>query len=284
MKLSNNLDEAILQAKDFLKDKKNIQVNLTVKQNNFPFDTSTIFIRKVNPERIERLKNELIQRFPEKEFDEITMEVSKIAVRKAKCPNCEREMRSNELTRHLKSCVKGNYCPICRKTIDGIVQEHIEQCSRRYYTCNVCGEKFNTGARRTAHEKKCKVLKGATTKTALGGLFKVIELNPNYHPDYEGVFKDEIVHVAEILRHEIKTSLKFYISVEVEISLDESTKTANFQSYATHLYKSSDFEKEVRQHFETITEKIEEYSFMGSGWTVESVSAINIMVTHMKGN
>tara|TARA_B110000046_G_C12957432_1_gene382966 strand:+ start:57 stop:902 length:846 start_codon:yes stop_codon:yes gene_type:complete len=281
MKLSTDLDQAVLDAKDILKDRTNVQVKFIIRKNNIESDSSTIYIRKINPGRIEKLKNELEKKFPDGVFDEISVVITKIPIRKVKCPNCSKEMQTSKLTRHLKSCIKGNYCPICQKAIDGIVTKHIEQCSKRYYTCNVCGGSFNTGARRTAHEKKCKVVKEATTQTALGGLFKIIEIIPPSSPDYEGVLEDQTAHIADILEHEIGTTLKFFISLEVEISLDGESKIANFQSRATHLTKTMNFDLQIKQHNEILIEKIETYTCMGSSWEVENINTINIMVTHL---
>ena len=59
MKLSKNLDQAILDAKEIMKDKKNVQVKFTVKKNGVEVETSAIYLRKINPERIEQLKKEL---------------------------------------------------------------------------------------------------------------------------------------------------------------------------------------------------------------------------------
>ena len=281
MKLSNNLEEAIAEAKDILKDKKNIQVKFTVKSNDIEFESATIYIRKIKSKRIEQLKNELFQRFPNDNVDEVKMVISKIPVRKVKCPNCKKEMRGDNLTRHLHSCIKENYCPICQKAIDGIITKHIEECSRRYYACNVCGEKFNTGARRTAHEKKCRLANISTGETAFGGLFKIIEINPSQELDFEGVLEDEVSHIADILKIEIKTTLKFYISLEVVMDLDGETNIAHFQSRATKLYQSMDFETEVQKHIEILLNKIDEYSHQGSNWIVDHIKSINIMITHV---
>ena len=281
MKLSRNLDQATLNAKEILKDKKNVQVKFSVKRNGVEIETSAIYLRKISPERIEQLKKELIQRFPDGEFSEINMLISKIPARKAKCPNCAKIMFSYNLKRHLGTCIKGEYCPICQKDFEGELSKHIEECGVRYYTCTVCGERFNTGGRRTAHEKKCKVIKEATTQTAIGGLFKIIEIKPPPSPDYKGLLRDQTKHIADILNHEIKHTLKFYISMEVELSLDGESKIANFQSQATLLNRTMNFEEQVNTHKEVLTQKIEEYCRMGSGWEMENVNTINIMVTHI---
>ena len=182
MELSNNLDEAISQAKSHLR--MNIQVKLLVRYQGREFESSTVFIRKIVPEKLEQIRKELVMRFGTNRFEKIYMEITKL-VRKVKCPNCNKEMRSNNLFRHLKSCVK-DLCVICLKSVENL-QEHMKDCSVKYYSCKICGEKFNTGGRRTAHEKKCRVMEGTTSKEALDGLFKIIRITPQPHPNYEGV-------------------------------------------------------------------------------------------------
>ena len=121
-------------------------------------------------------------RFGTNQFEKIYMEITKL-VRKVKCPNCNKEMRSNHLFRHLKSCVK-DLCVICLKSVENL-QEHMKDCSVKYYSCKICGEKFNTGGRRTAHEKKCRVMEGTTSKEALDGLFKIIRITPQPHSNFK---------------------------------------------------------------------------------------------------
>ena len=279
--LSNNLKKAIAEAKDILKDKKNIQVKFTVKSNDIEFESATIYIRKIKSKRIEQLKNELVQRFPNGNVDEIKMLISKIPARKVKCPNCKKEMREDHLTRHLHSCIKENYCPICRKAIDGIMTKHIEECSRRYYACNFCGEKFNTGARRTVHEKKCRLANVSTKETAFGALFKIIEIKPPQEMDFEGVLEDEASHIANILEIEIKTTLRFYILLEVVLDLNGETNITQFQSRTTALNRSMDFETEVQKHIEILLNKIDEYSHRGSDCIVDHIKSINITITYV---
>ena len=276
MELSNNLDEAISQAKSHLR--RNIQVKLLVRHQGREFETSTVFIRKIVPEKLEQIRKELVMRFGTKQFEKIYMEITKL-VRKVKCPNCNKEMRSNNLFRHLKSCVK-DLCVICLKSVENL-QEHMKDCSVKYYSCKICGEKFNTGGRRTAHEKKCRVMEGATSKEALDGLFKIIRITPQPHPNYEGVLEEEANHISDILLYEIKTSLKFYISLEVRVYFEEKSQVANFQSSATTLLKSSNFIEQVRNHYEVLIEKIENYTSSTSGYNVENIEVINILITHV---
>ena len=277
MELSNNLDEAIEEAKSHLR--KNIQVKLLVKYQGKEYESSPVFIRKLVPEKMEQIRRELVMRFETKEFEKIHLEISKIPIRKAKCPNCNKEMRSNHLSRHLESCVK-NWCVICRKSAENL-EEHMKECGVRYYYCNVCGEKFNTGGRRTAHQKKCKVQ--TTTKEAIGGLFKIIKFTPQDHPDFESILEEEVTHISDILRYELKTSMKFYISLEVRVYLElkDESMISHFQSSATLLTNSSNFEEQVRNHHKALVEKIENYTNSTSGWLVENIKAINIMVTHL---
>ena len=171
--------------------------------------------------------------------------------------------------------------PVTEKFSVENLQEHMKDCSVKYYSCKICGEKFNTGGRRTAHEKKCRVMEGTTSKEALDGLFKIIRITPQPLPNYEGVLEEEANHISDILLYEIKTSLKFYISLEVRVYFEEKSQVANFQSSATILLKSSNFIEQVRNHYEVLIEKIENYTSSTSGWNVENIEVINILITHV---
>ena len=60
--------------------------------------------------------------------------------------------------------------------------------------------------------------------------------------------------------HEMKTSLKFYISAYVKINLDGGKYIAeHFQSKATLLTKAEIIEEEVKSHCNIVHDKIEEY-------------------------
>ena len=84
MELSNNLDEAISQAKSHLR--RNIQVKLLVRHQGREFESSTVFIRKIVPEKLEQIRKELVMRFGTNQFEKIYMEITKL-VRKVNCPN-----------------------------------------------------------------------------------------------------------------------------------------------------------------------------------------------------
>ena len=50
------------------------------------------------------------------------------------------------------------------------------------------------------------------------GRFKIITIN--IQPDYLITLEDKVEHITDILNHEMKSSLKFYISAYVKINLD----------------------------------------------------------------
>ena len=343
-RLSKNLHRAIDTAKDILKygiRKEHLQAKLSVKTEGVQHETSLIFLRKENPEKVDQLKNELVARFPDVDFDEILLLVTKLARRRVKCANCGKEMQSNNLTRHLKSCVKGQYCPVCQKEVQGDLQQHIDRCCRKSYSCNICGHSFNTGARRTAHQKKCqrktydcnicgesfntqatrtshqkerhkktydcgvcgelfntateraahekkcgvaddKTLPQGSRDGAIGGLFSIVTIEPKIKSfDYDGIMEDEVDHIAEILDDRMVTALKFYISIELEMSrlTDDTIKIVTFQTRSSTLLKTMDAVTEVKEHIKLIDSKIDKYIRNGSGWTVESVRVINVMMT-----
>ena len=271
MELSNNLDEAISQAKSRLR--RNIQVKLLVRHQGREFESSTVFIRKIVPEKLEQIRKELVMRFGTNQFEKIYMEITKL-VRKVKCPNCNKEMRSNHLFRHLKTCIKNKFCPICQKDIsEGSINEHVEECGKTYYPCNVCGKRFNTATKRTTHEMN---IKNSKVKADFGR-FKIITIN--IQPDYLITLEDKVEHITDILNHEMKTSLKFYISAYVKINLDGGKYIAeHFQSKATLLTKAEIIEEEVKSHCNIVHDKIEEYYKRRNAREIVDIKSIDIMM------
>ena len=271
MELSNNLDEAISQAKSHLR--RNIQVKLLVRHQGREFESSTVFIRKIVPEKLEQIRKELVMRFGTNQFEKIYMEITKL-VRKVKCPNCNKEMRSNHLFRHLKTCIKNKFCPICQKDIsEGSINEHVEECGKTYYPCNVCGKRFNTATKRTTHEMN---IKNSKVKADFGR-FKIITIN--IQPDYLITLEDKVEHITDILNHEMKSSLKFYISAYVKINLDGGKYIAeHFQSKATLLTKAEIIEEEVKSHCNIVHDKIEEYYKRRNAREIVDIKSIDIMM------
>ena len=47
------------------------------------------------------------------------------------------------------------------------------------------------------------------------------------------------------------------------------------------ILKSSNFIEQVRNHYEVLIEKIENYTSSTSGWNVENIEVINILITHV---
>ena len=207
------------------------------------------------------------------------------------CSTCLKSVRSDVIRRHYKSCIKSDKCPICQKPVDDDFQNHIDQCGRKTYGCDLCGEKFNTGIRRTAHQRKCKSINtphraqggsGIRESSALNGLFRIIEIKPRSNSfDYEVVLLGEISRITEILKMNLKTRMKFYLSVEVNMVSHDVSKLTYFQSENSLLDKSTDIENEVQRHITEIFTQVDEYVQHGSGWVMENVHRINIMITRL---
>ena len=279
-RLPKDPEKALEAAKNILTSKAKkepIQAKLRYKVAGTYHNTSLIHLRKPDPTKINILRSELLA--SDADFEEIILMTSLLKKRRTTCPNCEKEMRSDHFSRHLKSCSK-KLCPVCKKAVTGMLGDHMEKCNVRTYSCNVCGEKFNTGIRKSAHEKKCGVVEPG--RSALQGLFKIVEMKPSsVTPDYEGVLEDEVDSMIKILDRGMDPAVKFYISMELNMKLptDDNTKVAFFQTRSTTLLKSMDFKEEVESHIKSLVFKIEKYRENGSGWLVEGVSAINIMIT-----
>ena len=75
--------------------------------------------------------------------------------------------------------------------------------------------------------------------------------------------------------------MKFYLSVEVNMVNQDVSKLTYFQSENSLLDKSMDIENEVQQHITEIFGEVDEYTQHGSGWIMENVHGINIMITRI---
>ena len=139
---------------------------------------------------------------------------SKIKARKVNCPSYTKSMYNYNLQRHLKTCIKNKFCPICQKdTSEDSINEHVEECGKTYYPCNVCGKRFNTATKRTTHEMN---IKNSKVKADFGR-FKIITINIQL--DYLITLEDKVEHITDILNHEMKSSLKFYKTIKSLIFL-----------------------------------------------------------------
>ena len=187
-------------------------------------------------------------------------------------------MYNHNLQRHLKTCIKNKFCPICQKDIsEGSINEHVEECGKTYYPCNVCGKRFNTATKRTTHEMN---IKNSKVKADFGR-FKIITINiqPDYLITLEVTLEDKVEHITDILNHEMKSSLKFYISAYVKINLDGRKYIAeHFQSKAILLTKAEIIEEEVKSHCNIVHDKIEEYYKRRNAREIVDIKSIDIMM------
>lgn len=297
--LGNNINEAVKKTEEIVEDlvkSESIKFKLEVRLADEAKETSWVFLRKCVKAKVIHLKTQLKDLSEPENIEAITLHIERITHIRRSCPNCGKEMRSDTISRHLKTCVKGQFCPICEKEVTGDIKAHIDSCSRKLYQCRICNESFNTGARRTAHEKKCRVdderpgpssRKSCIMKenSALNGLFSIVSIAPAVaSSDYEGVLEDEAEHIKNILQSRLKPSIKFYISLELSMSKDVEDmllKIGNFQSCPTTLSQSSNILNEIKTHIEVLVDEIDNYTRNGSGWAIENVELINIMITQL---
>ena len=109
------------------------------------------------------------------------------------------------------------------------------------------------------------------------GRFKIITIN--IQPDYLITLEDKVEHITDILNHEMKSSLKFYISAYVKINLDGGKYIAeHFQSKATLLTKAEIIEEEVKSHCNIVHNKIEEYYKRRNAREIVDIKSIDIMM------
>ena len=295
--LDSNLSKATTEATDIIQrefEKGPISVQLfgklTKDGRTEDIKSPVLYCRKYNNDRI----NFLFDNFTRREkFDSITLAVKPIKPRQRHCPNCQEVMRADHITRHLKTCAKKGMCLICEKHVKD-VKKHMETCSVKTYPCRVCSEDFNTGGRRTAHEKKCRValtkipkLEGKmqythhNERTAIDGLFRIVAIEPLVKTDdFIGFLEEELEHIKEILEFRMKPALKFYLTLNlVMIKLtSEERKIATFNTSATPLLEGDDVIVEIKKHVDRLDEKVERYMQNGSGWVVEDVKQLDVMI------
>lgn len=122
-------------------------------------------------------------------------------------------MAYQNLARHLKSCVgDGRFCAICETMLvnmaDYEIRDHLHNCGKKTYPCMECGICFSTGIARKAHNcaplpptRKRHIIDPPGTKSAVKGLFKIIELTPKSSSwGYESVMYEEKPRIVDILR------------------------------------------------------------------------------------
>ena len=296
--LDSNLSKATAEATDIIQrefEKGAISVQLfgklTKDGRTEEIKSSVLYCRKYNNDRIHFLFDSFTK--GETEFSSITLVVKPIKPRQRPCPNCQEVMRADNITQHLKTCAKKGMCLICEKHVKD-VKKHMETCSVKTYPCRVCSEDFNTGARRTAHEKKCRV---ALTKrprvegkmqythhnerTAINGLFRIVTIEPLVKTDdFIGFLEEELEHIKEILEFRIKPALKFYLTLKLGMVklTSEERKIVTFNTSATPLLEGDDAIVEIKKHVDRLDEKVDKYIQNGSGWIVEDVKQLDVMI------
>ena len=200
---------------------------------------------------------------------------------KVKCGKCDKEMFPRNLERHIEVCELQKLCPVCQKSVHNL-GEHIEKNHVKKYPCNVCGKEFFTGAKRAIHQKICGV--ADYDETAIDGLFRIVELKTDIaSPDFEGVLTSEIDCISDILETRMDPALKFYIGLQLNMKrpIDTETSVVSFQSKSTAVLPADNRTEIINGHIAVLIERIEKFCSHGSGWTVEGVKSINIMITKL---
>ena len=145
--LPTNLDSAFNSAAEILRKKKQAtKVKVSVRIGNNVEDSSEIYLRKFDKEKLNSLRTEIIVKFNNsKSFDQILLLTSHIGERFIRCPNCQKEMQSNHLSRHLKGCVTGKFCPICQREVLEGIKEHVAACNRVFISAEFVVSHFQQG-------------------------------------------------------------------------------------------------------------------------------------------
>ena len=131
--LGDNINEAVEKTEEILEGLikcDSVKFKLEVRLADGAKETSWVFLRKYNKARVVHLKTQLKDLSEPEDILTITLHVELINHIKRSCPNCGKEMRSDTVSRHLKTCVKGQFCPICETDVTNDIKAHINSCSR----------------------------------------------------------------------------------------------------------------------------------------------------------
>ena len=286
-RLAGDLSKAIKEAKNIIRrtDLPFVIRLIGVVDENIRTETSKQYCRI----RWENKLNSLFAELGGVTYQSTILVISSIEPTQRECPKCMKMLRSNNMARHLKICAKKGFCRICEKEF-GDVEKHMKTCSVKTYSCRVCNKHFNTGARRTAHEKRCRVVANEggqhanhTEETALDGAFRIISIKPDTKSgDFVGVIEDEYEHIEEILMMRMSPAVKFYLSIRLKMTKmvgEGEDKIGTFNTSATLLLPEVDILPVLKSHAEILEVKVDNYLQNGSGWVVDSVDQINVMLT-----
>ena len=92
---------------------------------------------------------------------------------------------------------------------------------------------------------------------------------------------NELEHIEDVNRTRLGTGLKFYLGIDVNMSklVGDDAKVTNFQNSASTLLQTSNIQQELIKYSDALVDKIDKYLINGSGWVVDSVESMNIMMT-----
>ena len=215
--------------------------------------------------------------------------------RQTKCGKCGESMLYQNLARHLQSCSgDGKMCPSCeRQIVPADIHQHLIECARKWYKCDSCQDRFTTARAKASHachlyerRKKRRIAKDPeNTISALGGLFKMIEIVPTADnnwsvPDCLESEKDRITDILET-QLEILNAIKFHLSIEVSMfkMIDDGQNLGNFRAGSSELLESSDISALIDSQCETLIMKMDKFVRNGSGWVMDSLRKIHINIT-----
>ena len=278
--LDGDISVAILEAQDIIRKeikKFPITIQLIGRLDGVDHKGRVQHCRNSFESKLNFLFNELKETFSR--YDSITLIVKAIKPRQRACPKCNKLMRSDNIARHLKSCGKDSFCHVCQKEVDGDVEKHVETCCVETFSCKVCSRHFNTGARRTAHEKQCSTR--ISEETAIGGLFRIVTIKPSVKTDdFVGFFKEEYLHIIKILKVRMNPTLKFYFTMKLNMIklVGDDKMVAVFNTSATTLLQIANAFPLIKHHLHRLEEKVDQFIQNGSDWVIDSVNQIDVMM------
>jgi len=149
------------------------------------------------------------------------------------------------------------------------------------YECTSCRECFTSSGRRRAH--KCGEVR--LEASAVDGYFRVYNLViislPS--PDFFNILIDSKSRIVVLLGELLNEfgALKFYMSIEMEFieAIGDKKIVQHFTTRANELLASSIIDKAVMEHLLKLTQRVDDFISLGSGWIVSSLNTVKLNVT-----
>ena len=187
------------------------------------------------------------------------------------CSVCQLRMRSDVLTRHLKTHNPTNSCRFCSKQI------RIDKLLKHETLC-----KDNVDER-LCDRTGVGYIGTSACSSSVSGYFRSYELNVPKTKDYDQILIDSCLHATSLLKELLKNgALKSQLIIALKFFKENAsgrqTSDKTFRSICEPLLIGDDVDKLMNRAKIYIRARIEEYERHGSGWIFQELQCVHLEV------